>query len=452
MIKRLGAMFTDWMFFDRANNDLVVDTASMYGGLAGQARAQAIFVRGENINHFRYFRDDSATADGRPLPAALHRWLSDDSPADLAEWTTPALPELEPPPAAATRGDAKPPEAALVFLPGIMGSHLAANGDKIWLDPVKLAIGRLTRIAMNTDAQVSEAGFVNLAYGRLADHLSATHTLIRFAYDWRQPIANLGKKLATTLRSALADNPDKPVRILAHSMGGLVVRAAFAHDKTLWDAIVARDGGRLVMLGTPNHGADLFVDTLLGQSDTIRTLARVDLRHDMQDILDIVAGFPGAVHLLPAPDFIDTGNTAARNYHDPETWNTLAALNDDFWFGRRLGGKPTADVKAAEVKTTAENLKAAIEGESYERDTMYPDFLKQARVEKNKAALQSFTYAKTAEAEHAKLYAQALQNLDDWKTARTFYVCQVCGYTTTQLDFAKCISCFSGKDKYDAVS
>ena len=344
MIKRLGAMFTDWMFFDRANNDLVVDTASMYGGLAGQARAQAIFVRGENINHFRYFRDDSATADGRPLPAALHRWLSDDSPADLAEWTTPALPELEPPPAAATRGDAKPPEAVLVFLPGIMGSHLAANGDKIWLDPVKLAIGRLTRIAMNTDAQVSEAGFVNLAYGRLADHLSATHTLIRFAYDWRQPIADLGKKLATTLRSALADNPDKPVRILAHSMGGLVVRAAFAHDKTLWDAIVARDGGRLVMLGTPNHGAHLFVDTLLGQSDTIRTLARVDLRHDMQDILDIVAGFPGAVHLLPAPDFIDTGNTATRNYHDPQTWNTLAALNDDFWFGRRLGGKPTAEL------------------------------------------------------------------------------------------------------------
>lgn len=118
----------------------------------------------------------------------------------------------------------------------------------------------------------------------------------------------------------------------------------------------------------------------------------------------------------------------------------------------KMGGKPTADVKAAEVKTTAENLKAAIEGESYERDTMYPDFLKQARVEKNKAALQSFTYAKTAEAEHAKLYAQALQNLDGWKTARTFYVCQVCGYTTTQLDFAKCISCFSGKDKYDAVS
>lgn len=119
---------------------------------------------------------------------------------------------------------------------------------------------------------------------------------------------------------------------------------------------------------------------------------------------------------------------------------------------RRMGGQPRAEIAAPVVGTSRANLEAALAGESYERDTMYPDFLKQARVEKNKAALQSFTYAKTAEAEHAKLYAQALQNLDDWKTARTFYVCQVCGYTTTQLDFAKCISCFSGKDKYDAVS
>jgi hypothetical protein len=37
LAKRLGTMFTDWMFFDRADNDLVVDTASMYGGLAYQA-------------------------------------------------------------------------------------------------------------------------------------------------------------------------------------------------------------------------------------------------------------------------------------------------------------------------------------------------------------------------------------------------------------------------------
>ena len=348
LAKRLGTMFTDWMFFDRADNDLVVDTASMYGGLAWQAGAQAIFVQGENVNHFRYFRDDTATADGRPLPSALHRWLTADAPTDLPEWATPAQPELgdddtvAQPKAPQSRGDARAP--ILVFLPGIMGSNLDADGKRVWLDPLGLARGALSRIAFDGKARVAEAGLVGMAYGKLAQKLGDTHRVELFDYDWRQPIARLGEQLAGRLSDLLDKNPTTPVRILAHSMGGLVVRAAFAHKPALWDAIVARPEGRLVMLGTPNHGSHLFVDTLLGQSDTIRLLARVDLRHDMQQILDIVAGFPGAVHLLPAPGFLDTGNTAVRDYYSPDTWNALAAINDDFWFGRQLGGKPTADV------------------------------------------------------------------------------------------------------------
>lgn len=347
VLKRLGVMFTDWMFFDRANNDLVVDTASMYGGLAWQAGARAIFVQGENVNHFRYFRDDTATADGQPLPQALHGWLSATDPSTLPEWATSAVPEAEASQAPISRGDAPPAAAVLVYLPGIMGSELAANGDKIWLDPLDLARGRLERIAMGSTANVTPQGLVGMAYGKLADHLARSHELITFAYDWRQPIAALGATLAGTLRKALTDHPDKPVRILAHSMGGLVVRAAFAADKTLWDAIVAREGGRLLMLGTPNRGAHLFVETLLGQSDTIRTLARIDLRHNMQQILDIVAGFPGAVHLLPAPGFADTGNLSARDYYSRDVWDKLAAVNNDFWFGRKLGGKPTQEVLQA---------------------------------------------------------------------------------------------------------
>ena len=58
----------DWLLFDRAQNDLVVDTASMYGGVAsrggpesadGQAAkacARAIFVQGAEVNHFRFSR------------------------------------------------------------------------------------------------------------------------------------------------------------------------------------------------------------------------------------------------------------------------------------------------------------------------------------------------------------------------------------------------------------
>ncbi len=119
---------------------------------------------------------------------------------------------------------------------------------------------------------------------------------------------------------------------------------------------------------------------------------------------------------------------------------------------KKLGGAPSAKIEPAAVKTTKENLAAAIKGESYERDTMYPEFLKEARASANKDAIETFNQAKTAEAEHAKLYAEALKNLPQMKAKGvTYYVCTVCGYTTTKVDFSKCPSCFSAKEKYVQV-
>jgi rubrerythrin len=120
---------------------------------------------------------------------------------------------------------------------------------------------------------------------------------------------------------------------------------------------------------------------------------------------------------------------------------------------KKLGGTPTAKLEKPVVKSTKDNLAAAIKGETYERDTMYPEFLKEARASRDTDAIQTFNYAKTAEAEHARLYTEALNNLDKMKAKGVvYYVCTVCGNTTTKLDFAKCPSCFNSKDKYVAVS
>jgi rubrerythrin len=119
---------------------------------------------------------------------------------------------------------------------------------------------------------------------------------------------------------------------------------------------------------------------------------------------------------------------------------------------RELGGVPKAQIEEPKVGATRENLGAAITGESYERDTMYPDFIKTARAERQRGALESFNYAKSAEAEHAKLYTVALETIGTAKGAPvTYYVCTVCGFTTTKLDFTKCPACFSPKDKYILV-
>ncbi|MEW5733403.1 MAG: ferritin family protein [Thermodesulfobacteriota bacterium] len=121
---------------------------------------------------------------------------------------------------------------------------------------------------------------------------------------------------------------------------------------------------------------------------------------------------------------------------------------------KKMGAEPKADIKTPEVKSTKENLQAAIEGETYEKTTMYPEFITVAKAEKNEDALRSFRYAKTAEAEHARLYGEALKNLDSLKgsKAKDFYVCRICGYTVTVVDFTNCPSCGYPKEEYEKVS
>ena len=123
---------------------------------------------------------------------------------------------------------------------------------------------------------------------------------------------------------------------------------------------------------------------------------------------------------------------------------------------KALGGTPKAEIKLPEIKTTKENLLAAVAGESYERDHMYPAFLKTARSERNRSAIRTFNFARTAEAEHAKLYQYAADNLEKFKSDQkaTYMVCSTCGYTVPKKDFTfeKCPSCFDPKEKYEAVS
>ncbi len=81
------------------------------------------------------------------------------------------------------------------------------------------------------------------------------------------------------------------------------------------------------------------------------------------------------------------------------------------------------------VGTTADNLKAAIEGETYEFTEMHPPMLQRA-VEASHKAKRMFGYAVEAEAVHAKLYALALDAVQQGKDlAETkFYLCPVCGH------------------------
>lgn len=83
------------------------------------------------------------------------------------------------------------------------------------------------------------------------------------------------------------------------------------------------------------------------------------------------------------------------------------------------------------VKGTADNLKAAIAGETYEFTEMYPGFITQADGENNRGALISFKGAMAVEKTHAGLYAEALASLEAGKdlSAAAMFVCGTCGHT-----------------------
>ncbi|WP_280154423.1 CHAT domain-containing protein [Piscinibacter sp. XHJ-5] len=346
-LKRLGVLFTDFTFFDSTDNDLVVDTDSMTAGVARPEGTRVLFDRGPEVSHFRYFVNDVTRT-------ALRSWLTEASveqievfkPLAGLEHVLPAARRERSRGAAATAGTLP----VVVFLPGIMGSHLWLNKrERVWFDIAALALGGLDKLRLpasgKKDPVEAEALFAQF-YGDLHRHLESSHRVVAFPYDWRQPLDVLADRLAATLRQQLdaTRTPLQPVRVLAHSMGGLVTRAMIHRHPQLWDELMQRQGARFVMLGTPNQGSHLMVEALIGKSDTVRKLGVLDLEHDLQEVVDIIAGFPGALQLLPKPGFIDTGGTQSSDYFDAAVWGDFKKDMRDLWFGDGIGALPSAAV------------------------------------------------------------------------------------------------------------
>jgi len=83
------------------------------------------------------------------------------------------------------------------------------------------------------------------------------------------------------------------------------------------------------------------------------------------------------------------------------------------------------------IKSTKENIAAAIEGEHYEFSKMYPEFLEAAKKDGNKQAERSFNYANEVEKIHHKLYTAAAAAAEKGKDLekKEIHVCPVCGMT-----------------------
>jgi len=123
----------------------------------------------------------------------------------------------------------------------------------------------------------------------------------------------------------------------------------------------------------------------------------------------------------------------------------------------KLGEKAPEVKPEFTVKTTKENLEDAIKGETYETNTMYPEFkkLSDGLGEYGKEASRSFDFALRTEAKHKVFYEDALKALDAKtvdKLATTYWVCPICGNTvSSDKDIVKCSICKNEKEPWAKI-
>ena len=320
----LKVLATDWFY--KNEHDLVVDTASMLGGLprlGGAARFRQ--DQGAKVNHFRYFTNDLSV---RWLAAGLSRADGDNAGfQSLAP-----KPEAAPRCAAAiarSRGGNKPRPIAVV-LPGTMGSELVAGDDAVWLNYWALLRGGLKKIAMGREG-IAPVGLVDQFYGPLVEFLARSHQVEIFPYDWRFSVRKAAARLVGTLEPlvAQAERSGQPLRLVAHSMGGLVVRSMIADGgagSALWKRITQLPGSRFLMLGTPNLGSYEAVRWLTGFNPTQAKLSLLDITQSTDQIINLVSRYPGLLELLPFapddPDFTDVARWQKLRKELGAQWDT----------------------------------------------------------------------------------------------------------------------------------
>lgn len=292
----LKTLLTDAFYW--TDHDLVVQTRSMYGGTP-RAGGRAMFVldRGAKVNHFNYFSNDRTATH-------IVRGLIDETPEAFRaigplSWAGEDASGVRAAIVKRSRG-ARPADRPAVFvLPGILGSHLKVNGKRVWLS--LRFVNNLDRLHWDpkTASRVVADGPVGSSYDDLIEHLADTHEVIPFSYDWRRPLEDEAKRLAEEVEKALKarETTKLPVRIVAHSMGGVLARTMQLVKPATWKRLMERDGARFLMLGTPNAGSYAPMQVMSGDDTFGNLFALFGSLFDGVEARQIVAGMPGLLQL-----------------------------------------------------------------------------------------------------------------------------------------------------------
>ena len=199
---------------------------------------------------------------------------------------------------AAIRRDERGP--TVFILPGIMGSrlgHSLQHAGLIWLHPAAISVGSLTELEL-PDSKLKAVGIMLPGYLKLKLSLEiAGFRPVFHPFDWRCDLLELGRGLMQAIRRS----GERQVMLIAHSMGGLVARAALTEDA---DRRIAK----VVQLGAPNGGSYAPVQALRAVYPTVRKIAALDRLHTAEELARrVFLTLPGLYQLVPSfdQDFFD---------------------------------------------------------------------------------------------------------------------------------------------------
>jgi hypothetical protein len=217
----------------------------------------------------------------------------------------------------AKRAPARPNARYAVVVPGLFGSKLSVRqkltGETaIWLNVVKLALGGMSKLdlAAHDSPRVTATDILAQFSLKLVTALETRREVLLFPYDWRLDYRENADRLSDFLKREIDEGAS--CDLVAINEGGLVARSYLADYRGEWRQLRGSQGGRLVMLGTANHGSFQSLLTLLGRHSLVKMLGSLDLRNTAEDIRRILASFPSIYQTLPSPFVNATWNALYR--------------------------------------------------------------------------------------------------------------------------------------------
>jgi len=230
----------------------------------------------------------------------------------------------------------EPLRGNIIFIPGIMGSELTVteggDDDLVWVSFPRLIWGGIKKLQLTKDGaqeadsqlRVQASGLEKDSYAEAVLWLKAYWNVEPFAYDWRKDLDKAAERLKDLVESKFKD---QPVHLVAHSMGGLVSRNFIRLYPKVWKAMLEPkkvQGGRLIMLGTPNYGSHAIANAMVAGDKLVRRLAAADLHHDLTEVLEVLNGFVGSYQLLPSPAKVPE---AEHKLYESSMWGRYPIVN-----------------------------------------------------------------------------------------------------------------------------